>query len=290
MFVWIVSASEMGSKLLHFLSMRLEGKYSARFLKKAIERNCCEINGRAERFASAVLGTGDRVCFYAEQVHSMVEGSAPPQIIFEDDALLILNKPAGMTCDERGVLKVLKERASSVQLVHRLDKETTGVLIFAKNKAIFNDFVQQFKHFQVEKHYLTIVDGVVEQLKGVIENYLGTIDSYAGQTMQGSVSAEKGLYASTEWRLIKKGKRASMLACTPKTGRTHQIRVHMAEMKHPILGDYQYGKHFLCPYRPPRYLLHAESIVFFHPMTRERMQFSAPLPDDFRACLQVLMP
>lgn len=280
---WIVPSEESGNKLLTFLLHRLEGKYSARALKKIIEQNGCEVNGRTERFASTILGKGDHICLYLEHAKSSFSPIVEPScILFEDEALLIYNKPAGVNSDEKGLLQLWKETLPSLQLVHRLDRDTTGVLVLAKQTIVFHNLVEQFKQLQVEKRYLAIVDGIVDQVKGKIENYLGKKHAYAGQTIWGAVSQVKGLYASTEWERLHKGQAASLMICYPKTGRTHQIRVHMAEMGYPILGDYQYGKQFQCTYRPLRTLLHAEAIRFHHPITGNELHVTAPLPNDFK--------
>jgi 23S rRNA pseudouridine955/2504/2580 synthase/23S rRNA pseudouridine1911/1915/1917 synthase len=289
MLEWIVTDQESGLKLLSFLAQRLEGKYSFRFLKRLVERNSCQINGRTERFASTLLGKGDHVYLCIEQAfYSSSLELETQRILYEDDALLVYNKPAGINSDEQGILSLLKPRASSLQLVHRLDRDTTGVLILAKQSTAFENLVNKFKQFQVQKRYLAIVDGIVAQQKGIIENYLGKKQAYAGQTIWGSVPASRGLYALTEWQRLRQGQTASFLVCMPKTGRTHQLRVHLAEMGHPILGDFQYGKRFQCPYRPFRYLLHAEEIRFYHPLTGESLCLSAPLPDDFKMAQQKL--
>lgn len=289
MLEWIVTSEESDLKLLAFLSQRLEGKYSARFLKRLIEHNCCQINGRTERFASTLLGKGDHICLHLEHaVLSSPHVVETSRILFEDDALIVYNKPAGINSDEKGILQLWKSTLPSLQLVHRLDRDTTGVFILAKQSAAFDQLVQQFKNLQVDKRYLAIVDGCVKQAKGKIENYLGKKRAYAGQTIWGSVAASNGLLACTEWERLQLGKMASLMACYPKTGRTHQIRVHMAEMGHPILGDFQYGKHLQCPYRPPRILLHAEEICFHHPFTGVEMSLTAPLPDDFKMTIQKL--
>jgi 23S rRNA pseudouridine955/2504/2580 synthase/23S rRNA pseudouridine1911/1915/1917 synthase len=290
MLEWIVTSQESGSKLLSFLVHRLEGKYSARFLKRLIEHNNCEINGRTERFASTVLGKGDHVCLHLEEAahdvsHRVIEAQ---RILFEDEALLVYNKPAGINSDEMGILKLLRARNPNLRLVHRLDRDTTGVLILAKQAMAYENLVSQFKEFHVHKLYQAIVDGIVAQSKGIIENHLGKKQAYAGQTLWGVVPPSRGFYACTEWQCLKKGKMASLLVCIPKTGRTHQIRVHMAEIGHPILGDFQYGKQFQCPYRPPRYLLHAEEVRFNHPLTREPLSIKATLPDDFKMALTKL--
>jgi RluA family pseudouridine synthase len=289
MLEWIVPSEESGSKLLSFLMQRLEGRYSARFLKRLIEHNGCQINNRTERFASTLLGKGDHVCLYLE--HAAVPPRVvvePSRILFEDDALLVYNKPAGINSDEKGILQIWKSHLPHLRLIHRLDRDTTGVLLLAKKPEIYEELVDQFKQLQVHKRYLAIVDGILEQPKGEIENYLGKKRAYAGQTIWGAVSAARGLYACTKWERIKKGRMASLVACYPKTGRTHQIRVHLAEMGHPILGDFQYGKHFQCPYRPPRTLLHSEEIDFRHPLTGKELCLIAPVPDDFKMAQQEL--
>ncbi len=283
MLEWIVTSEESGSKLLSFLTQHLEGKYSARSLKRLIEHNQCQINGRTQRFASTLLGRGDHISLHIEETaFASPHQVETRRILYEDDVLLVYDKPAGINSDEKGILQLLKSYSPSLQLVHRLDRDTTGVLILAKQSAIFEKLVSQFKQLQIRKRYQAIVDGVVDQPKGIIENYLGKKQAYAGQTIWGAVAASRGSYACTEWQRLKKGANASLLACMPKTGRTHQIRVHMAEMGHPILGDFQYGKEFECPYRPSRYLLHAEAIQFHHPLTEKLLDLTAPLPDDFK--------
>ncbi len=286
---WMISAKDSGVKLIAFLAQQLEGKYSARHLKRVIEQNSCQINGRTERFASTVLGKGDHVTLNLEQ--SLAPKTHNPElerILYEDDSLFVYDKPAGVSCDEKGILSVLKKINPSLQLIHRLDRETTGVLLLAKNPTVFKNLVQQFKELKVHKKYLAIVDGLVGPSKGVIENHLGKKQAFAGQSLWGSVDSSSGLKALTEWICLKRGKKVSLLSCIPKTGRTHQIRVHLAEMGHPVLGDFQYGKNFQSPYHPSRILLHAEETRFHHPVTGKPLVFSAPLPNDFNQALQEL--
>ncbi len=289
MLEWIVTSEESGLKLLAFLVQRLQGQYSARFLKRSIEHNGCHINGRVERFASTVLGRGDHVCLRLESTaQTSPKVLETSRILFEDDALLVYDKPAGINSDAQGVVRLLHAYAPSLQLVHRLDRDTTGILLFAKSSTVFNNLVEQFKQFKVQKRYVAIVDGILAKPQGIIENYLGKKQAYAGQTLWGAVKSAQGLYACTEWQRLKIGKMASLIACWPKTGRTHQIRVHLADLGHPILGDFQYSKHFQCPYQPPRYLLHAENICFYHPLTAKPLDLIAPLPEDFKQAQQQL--
>ncbi len=289
MIEWIVASQESGHKLLSFLTQRLEGHFSARFLKRIIESNGCQVNGRTERFASTIVGQGDHICL------SLQEASFLPalsfeigRILYEDETLLVYNKPSGINSDAQGILRLLKAHENDLLLVHRLDRDTTGILLFAKTKIIFESLVNQFKQFKIQKRYRAIVDGILEKPHGIVENYLARKQAYAGQSLWGVVKASQGLYACTEWERQKTGKNATLVNCFPKTGRTHQIRVHMADMGHPILGDFQYGKRFRCTYRPPRYLLHAEEMQFCHPLTEQLLCVSAPLPDDFKKAEQQL--
>lgn len=286
---WIVTSEESGDKLLSFLIRRLEGQHSARSLKRIIEHNGCQINGRTERFASTILGKGDHIALNLDALPSSAPFSIEPRrIIYEDEGLFVYDKPAGINSDEKGILKLLREQIPSLELVHRLDRDTTGLLLFAKNAPVLENLIEQFRRYEVKKRYEAIVDGVLKIPKGIIENEVGKKSFYAGQTIWGEVKRGKGLYAYTEWQRLKIGKAVSYVACFPKTGRTHQIRVHLAGLGHPILGDYQYGKRFQCPYRPSRYLLHAKTLCFSHPLTGETLELDAPLPDDFKVALQKL--
>lgn len=289
MFDWIVTPQESGLKLLSFLIQRLEKKYSARAIKKMIEGNACQINQRTERFASTLLGKGDHITLDINHIapsENLIVHSS--RILFEDESLLVYDKPSGINCDEKGILQLWKSIFPNLQLVHRLDRDTTGVLILAKQSSVFDCLVEQFKEFKIRKSYLAIVDGVIHEAKGNIENYLGRKKTFSGQTIWGKVPQIKGLYASTKWECLNKGEKATLVGCYPKTGRTHQLRVHLAEMGYPILGDFQYAHHFTCSYRPSRILLHAEKIRFKHPLTGLDVNVIAPLPEDFNLALRRL--
>jgi len=280
---WTVASNESGVKLLVFLKDKLAENYSARQLKKGIENNLCRINGRTERFASAPLGAGDVVEFRIEDLEGIpsVELKVDAQrILYENEALLVYDKPFGIASDD-SFTKLLRSYHPTLELVHRLDRETTGAVIFAKKPAIKQAMIALFKKMSVKKEYYALVDGVPQKKGGVIENYLGKLHSYEGQTLWGEVSEKKGLYAKTVWQCLKKGKAASLFQCFPETGRTHQIRVHLSGIGHPILGDYQYGREFRCPYRSKRILLHAKEVAFPHPETGIELRVAAPIPADF---------
>lgn len=288
---WTVSSEESGITLASFLRSKLPIHYSARAIKRAIESNCCQVNGRTERFASYALGIGDRVLFLSDQL--MEDGKVEvgtvsfsfeaERILYEDSDLLMYNKPSGVASDSQEFLKEIKGGKPFLALVHRLDRETTGVLIFAKTEHALAMMISLFKKRLVHKSYLAIVDGVPEKQSGLIDNYLGALRRYQGQAIWGEVLKAKGLHAVTEWQVekIDKDKDIALLRCFPKTGRTHQIRVHLSGIGHPILGDYQYGKKFRTRVRAPRVMLHAESVSFENPHTGKVLEVVAPIPADF---------
>lgn len=271
---WEVTAEDSGKKLLAFLQTKFGATYSARQLKRSIENNRCQINGRTERFASAQLGKGDIVTFTPEQIEAKVSFTYSP--LYEDKDLLVINKPPGITSE--ATAQEVKKKCPQAELAHRLDKDTTGALLFAKNPETLQRLFDQFKNHQIHKDYLAIVDNYPPKASGRIDNFFAKKHTYQGQTLWGSHPS--GLRAITNWTLLKKGKDSALIHCQPETGRTHQLRVHLSEMGHPILGDYQYGKKFNCPYKPPRFMLHAWKLKV------ENHEIEAPLPKDFVEALK----
>ncbi|WP_166157751.1 RluA family pseudouridine synthase [Neochlamydia sp. AcF84] len=289
---WMVDTAESGQKLVNFLKEKLGSSYSARQIKSCIEYNGCYVNHRLEHFASTVLAKGDKVSLPAgilQKKPSVSFHFLPSQIIYEDEELLVYNKPAGVASDGQVLIEALKAYNVRWELLHRLDRDTTGLLMFTQGKAFREKMVTAFKKQEIDKVYLALIDGIPRQEAGSINNYLGKIHGYLGQSLWGSVPPAKGQQALTAWKVQKKGPKASLVHCYPRTGRTHQIRVHMSEMGHPILGDRQYGKLFHCSYYSPRCLLHAYELSFIHPTLLRKMYFQAPIPLDFQqAMAQVL--
>jgi RluA family pseudouridine synthase len=173
-----------------------------------------------------------------------------------------------------------------LELVHRLDKETSGVLILAKTPDIKDKMVALFKSRNIRKFYLAIVDGVMDKNEGKIDNFLGKKHEFQGQTIYGSVDEKKGMRAITFWKCLAKYKTASVVCCELFTGRTHQLRAHLSGIGHPILGDIQYGRKFICRFKPCRNLLHAYSVAFMHPSTGKKLKIIAPIPVDFKQALK----
>jgi 23S rRNA pseudouridine955/2504/2580 synthase len=278
---WRVTPHEAGMRLLAFLREKNRDAPSIKSLKRAIDGKCCTVNGQTKTFSSHCLKSNDLVTLNSLQ--------APPlhlSVLYEDDALLIVDKPAGLICENRYFAPLLHTKA---ELIHRLDKETTGILLLAKNREIQEAMLSLFRQRAIRKHYLALVDGCVSESQGIIKNSLKKKSSVMqGQVFYEVCAHKKFNEAITHWKCVKKARGASLLLCELVTGRTHQLRVHLEWLGHPILGDTHYGKHFRCRLNPQRQLLHAHSICFSHPKTGKPLEILSPPPADFVAAQEKL--
>jgi RluA family pseudouridine synthase len=278
---WTVTSEEEGITLLSFLKSRYKEAPSTKAIKRAIDSKFCTVHGRVETFSSHPLKQGAQVALDLS-AFSQPKFSCSLSILYEDADLIIYNKPVGVVSESRSF--------HPFELVHRLDKETSGAIVLAKKPAVKEALSDFFAKRRVHKSYLALVDGVVGEDKGKMDNEIGQKGSYSGQTIYGVVETGKGRRAITCWSCLKRGGKASLLLCEPLTGRTHQIRVHLSSIGHPILGDFQYGKHFRCQIRPRRHLLHAYQLRFPHPTNEnQEVQVTAPVPLDFQNVLDILI-
>jgi 23S rRNA pseudouridine1911/1915/1917 synthase len=231
----------------------------------------------------------------------------PLEIIFEDDDLLVLNKAPGIVVHpgaghERhtlvnALLHHCQGKLSGIGgvarpgIVHRLDKETSGCLVVAKNDATHQALAAQFAGRDVEKTYEAVVCGEVPRLSGDIR---AAISRHASHRKRMATTDESGREAWTSYRVLERLRGATFVEALLHTGRTHQIRVHFQHLGYPVAGDQVYGRRQtnrlveLTGYTPPRVLLHARTIRFTHPRTGKKLEFTAPKPDDFRDSLKSL--
>lgn len=270
-----VTLRDEGQPLLAFLKRHLKDAFSGKAIKRLIDNKHCTINGRVEFFSTYRLRKG-------EIVHvdfPLISKKILPEILYEDEDILAYNKPPNLS----------SQYLKGGRLVHRLDKETSGVILMAKNDVAYKEVTEQFAKRVVKKKYFAICDGIIEQKKWKCDDYLRIKTVYQGGVIYGRAqSKEEGKKAITFFQCVKTGKKASFVEVYPITGRTHQIRVQCNLMKHPILGDWQYASSFQCSFRPKRCLLHAHQIDFFHPRTKEKMTFTAPIPEDFIQAKNIL--
>lgn len=270
---WLVSKPE---NLVSFIQKGVSVPCSGKFLRRVLESNLCRVNGKIERFGSTRLQRGDRVELAPDWKDLLSSKEPLFTTLYEDDSCLIVNKPAGWVCRDR----------SRCLLVHRLDKDTTGALLFAKGKLERDALMKLFSERVVEKEYLAIVDGIPKDEEGVRDTLLAQKKSYQGQTIWGS--GHSGVKAVTHWKVLARGRDASLIRCMPVTGRTHQIRVHLSELNHPILIDRQYAERFRSPYFAKRVLLHARRLKF--PFKGKEIEIEAPIPEDMISAMRALIP
>jgi len=274
---WQIAKKAGPSSLIFFLKDALRS-YSAKKIKGFIDSGFCFINNKRERFSNRVVKGGDQIKLV---VPEQKEEEPQEKIIYEDESIIVYNKPCGISCDTRF------EKEIGAFLLHRLDKDTSGVLLFAKSLKALGILEEQFRKRMVEKEYIAICEGSFPKKEGRIENWIGPGVRFAGQTLRRVCQkGEVGQFAVTDYLLVNKGKKASLVRLFPKTGRTHQLRVHMSFLGHPIVGDRLYGKRLFK--EASRLFLHAKKISFLHPITGKRISFVAPLSPLFQKVIEDL--
>lgn len=246
----------------------------------------------------------------------VVAENIPLDIIYEDEDLLVVNKPAGMVVHPahgnwsgtlvNGLvyhfqnLPEMKGNTGRPGLVHRIDKDTSGLLVIAKSEVAMTELASQFFHHTIDRTYLALVWGEPESDAGTIRGHIGR-SAKDRKVMDVYPDGSQGKHAITHWKVLKRLRYVSLVQCNLETGRTHQIRAHMKFLGHPLFNDAMYGgdkirkgtqfakyKTFVanCFELMPRQALHAMSLGFIHPVTKQKMYFESPLPQDFLAVLE----
>ncbi len=293
-----VEAQQENVRLDVFLTQTLSDIPSRTFVKKLIETGHVLVNHSLAK-AHYKTETGDEIEVeipeeFLKPDHIEPE-NIPLDIFYEDDYLLVVNKPVGMlvhpaqgfyTATLVNALLYHCKQLSDVNadfrpgIVHRLDQDTSGLILIAKDNQTHLQLAEQFKNHTIKKKYLALVQGEIEFDEGMIDAPLGRHSTYREKRdVQFNDSAKE---AVTYYRVIKRSPSVTFVALFPQTGRTHQLRVHMAYLKHPILGDAKYGKKETFP----RLALHAQSIGFIHPRQNCFLEFSSQTPSDFLAKIQ----
>ena len=210
------------------------------------------------------------------------------KILSEDEYLIVLDKPAGLSVLPDGweketpyLVKSLEAQYGKIFVVHRLDKITSGVMVFARDAETHRALNIQFESHQAEKIYHAIVEGNPKWEEKIAKHPLCANVGHKHRTM---VDDKKGKPSETRFRVIKRYGEVALIEAKPMTGRTHQIRVHAYALGHPLVGDVLYGAQET--YGIPHPMLHAQSLSFIHPATNERVKFSASHPADFEEALK----
>lgn len=276
-------------------------------LQRAFDAGLVRAAGRAIKRDQSV-SSGDVVEFTLPDTKpsELKAVDIPLEVLFEDKHLLVLNKAAGMivhpgagTGEDTLVHALLSHCEGELSgiggverpgIVHRLDRETSGVMVVAKTDTAHRGLSEQFSSRSLEKQYVALVSGAPELLSGSMRKPIGRNPQHRHK-MAVVETEQGGRDAHTDWEVVEKfGKVASLVRCTIHTGRTHQIRVHMKALGHIILGDVVYGwkPESALKKQPERVMLHAEHLTFTHPITGKVLELRAPLPKDFEKVLKEL--
>lgn len=263
-----------------FIKKKMKG-YSAKQVETLLNSNGCEVNRKLERFGSTKLYKGDIVKIFPAFVEANKISDIP--ILFEDEHLCVIDKPSGVSSALEEIEKRLHKK---LFLVHRLDKMTSGVLLLAKTPLAQKKMEALFFERAIEKYYVALVHGRVEKPRGEIDQPITLQKRFDGGVVY--KASRFGKKAKTLYKRLAANKDESLLYLKPITGRTHQIRVHLSSIEHPILGDSLYKKTSLSSHRPSRLLLHAYKVSFTHPFTEKKMAFIAPIAPLMNQSIQKL--
>jgi 23S rRNA pseudouridine1911/1915/1917 synthase len=272
--------------------------------KQLVDLGLVRVDGEVRKTAYQVRGGAEVAVEIPPPEPSSVEPEPLPlRVLYEDEHVLAIDKPAGLVVHpapgaRRGTLvNALVHRMGTLAgvgdperpgIVHRLDRDTSGVLLVARTPAALEALARQFRARSIEKHYLAIVRGALKPPSGMIDRPIGR---HPHERKRMSVRSRRGRAAVTRWTVLERLPGATLVQLRPETGRTHQLRVHLAALGHPILGDRVYGARRASPPGQPtcaRQALHAAEIAFSHPASGERVVVRAPLPADLETTLAAL--
>ena len=280
------SGKDVGKRADVFISENLDISRSQ--IKNLMKSAEILINGEVVK-AGYILSENDEITIDIKEKEGLKAEPIPIDVLFEDDYMAIIRKPQGIVVHpgagiERGTLvSGLMNRFGNLSnidesrpgIVHRLDKYTSGLMIIAKNNEFYEKIIEEFKNRLIEKKYLAFVHGRVDN-KGIVEGYIGR---HHINRLKMTLKDSGGKYSKTSYSPLEVYSEYSLLDVCLHTGRTHQIRVHMASINHPIVGDLLYGRKN--KFNIESQLLHSYYLKFIHPITKKEMEFIDDMPKNF---------
>ena len=283
-----------------FLKQNIE-EISRTYIQKLIKDGYANVNGTVPK-TNYKVNSGDKVCLNVPETEEpdIVAQEMPLDIVYEDDDVILINKPKGMVVHPaaghytgtlvNGLMHHCKDNLSGINgvlrpgIVHRIDMDTTGILIACKNDVAHQKISEPLKEHSITRRYRALVYGVIKEDEGVVNAPIGR---HPIDRKKMAINPQNGKNAITHYRVLERFREYTYIECELETGRTHQIRVHMASLHHPLVGDQVYG-----PEKNPFHLqgqcLHAMVLGFVHPRTHEYMEFCADLPQYFSELLKKL--
>lgn len=295
-----VLESQAGIRIDKFLADELP-ELSRSYIQKLIKENQITVNGNIVK-ANYKLSAEDMVIVVQPELKEpdILAEEIPLEILYEDSDILIVNKPKGMVVHPsaghysgtlvNALMHYCKEDLSGINgvmrpgIVHRIDMDTTGSLIVCKNDFAHQNIAEQLKEHTIKREYHAIVHGVLKEDEGTIDAPIGR---HPIERKKMSINYKNGKEAVTHYKVIKRFKNYTYIQCQLETGRTHQIRVHMSSIQHPLLGDTVYGPS-KCPFKLQGQTLHAKIIGIIHPRTEKYLEIDAPLPEYFVSLIRKL--
>ena len=296
---FVVTGVEQGFRVDQFLARHLSQSLSRSQIKRLIEAGEVCVGGAPVSSAHYRIKPGEtiEVKWRPRESDETRAEAIPIDIVYEDSEVLVVNKPAGMVVHpahgnpSHTLVNALLYHVRTLSgaggpirpgIVHRLDKDTSGLLVVAKTDAAHFSLARQFKEHSIDRTYDAIVRGVVQHDEGEIDEPVGRAFLNRKKVV---VRPSGGKSALTYFRVKKRFPQATWLEIKPRTGRTHQIRVHLTHIGHPVLGDFFYGVKAI---GIDRQALHASALGFSHPGTKEKLHFEAPLPEDMKKLVRLL--
>lgn len=297
---FLVSEEQEDVRIDRYLAETCE-ELSRSYIQKLLKNGDVSVDGKAVK-ASYKVTPGDTVELeIPDAVEPEIEAEDMElDILYEDEDVLLVNKPKGMVVHPaaghysgtlvNGLMAHCRNQLSGINgvmrpgIVHRIDMDTTGILIVCKNDFSHNSIAAQLKEHSITRKYRAVVHGVVKEDDGTVDAPIGR---HPADRKKMSINEKNGKHAVTHYHVLKRFSKYTYIECQLETGRTHQIRVHMASIHHPLLGDTVYGPE-KCPFSLQGQTLHAGVLGFIHPRTGEYMEFTAPLPDYFQQLLDRL--
>lgn len=295
-----VLESQGGIRIDKFLAEELP-ELSRSYIQKLIKEEEITVNGKAIK-SNYKVNADDLVVINQPELKEpdILAEDIPLDILYEDSDLLIVNKPKGMVVHPsaghysgtlvNALMHYCKDDLSGINgvmrpgIVHRIDMDTTGSLLVCKNDFAHQNLAEQLKEHSIRRVYHAIVHGVIKDDEGTIDAPIGR---HPIDRKKMSINHKNGKEAVTHYKVIQRFRNYTYIQCQLETGRTHQIRVHMASLHHPLLGDSVYGP-AKCPYKLQGQTLHAKILGIEHPRTGEYVEADAPLPEYFMALLKKL--